>query len=214
MTKTACNILLVDDHQLVLAGLAQLLSGIEGVGKVDMVTNAKAALEHPFLKENTLLISDIEMPEMNGIELLKEVKQKYADVKVLMLSMYNNSALVKEIIQLKAEGYMLKSATEKEMEFAIIEIISGKKYFSSDALLELANTEITAEKNKVLVQDLTKREKEILCFVAQGYSNKQIAEKLFIAAKTVDGHRTNLMNKLDIHNAAGLTRFAIQHDLL
>lgn len=214
MIKATCNILLVDDHQLVLAGLVRLFSGIEQIAKVDMVTSAKAALEHPLLKEDTLLISDIEMPGMNGIELLREVKSLYPSIKVLMLSMYNNSWLVKEIVQLKADGFMLKSATEKEMEFAISEIIAGKKYFSSDSLLELANTEMDAERDEKRILSLTKREKEILGLIAQGYSNKQIAEKLFVAAKTVDSHRTNLMNKLDIHNAAGLTRFAIQHNLL
>ena len=214
MKKTSCTILLVDDHQLVLDGLTRILSAINGIDTVTAVNNSAEAITHPLLKENTLLITDIEMPGINGIELLKKVKESHPSVKVLIVSMYNNAQLAKEIIRLKADGYILKSAGEKELEFAIQEIISGKKYFSYDVTLELASTEINPGNSKSVLNELTQREKEILGLIAQGFSNKQIAEKLFVAVKTIDSHRTNLMNKLDIHNVAGLTRFAIQNNLL
>ena len=208
------NILLVDDHQLVLDGLVKILSEIDGIAQIVTVNTGHEALNHSLLTKDTLLISDIEMPGMSGIELLKKVKDHNPEIKVLILSMHNNPALAKEIIGMRGDGYILKSANEKEMQFAVTEILNGKKYFSHDVTLEIANTEIGIDSDKQILNRLTQREKEILEYIAQGYSNKQIAEKLFLAVKTIDTHRTNMMNKLDIHNIAGLTRFAIRQNLL
>lgn len=208
------NILLADDHQLVLDGLVRILSSIESIKEIVTVNSGIDALKHPFLAIADLLIADIEMPGMTGIELLRMVKQRTPDKKMLIVSMYNNPGLTKEIIRLGGDGYLLKSADESEMQLAVKAILSGKKYFSQDVTMELVHNEITAGAGGIAANELTQREKEILTCIAQGLSNKQIAEKLFVAVKTVDTHRTNLMNKLDIHNVAGLTRFAIQHKLL
>lgn len=208
------NVLLADDHQLVLDGLVRILSSIETIKEIVTVNSGIDALKHPFLSIADLLIADIEMPGMTGIELLRKVKQDTPDKKMLIVSMYNNPGLAKEIIRLGGDGYLLKSADEVEMQIAVNAILNGKKYFSQDVTMELVHNEIAVGSGGVATNDLTQREKEILTCIAQGLSNKQIAEKLFVAVKTVDTHRTNLMNKLDIHNVAGLTRFAIQHKLL
>ncbi len=209
----AFNILLADDHQLILDGLVRILSGVEGVAHIATVNSAPEALQHPQLATADLLITDVEMPGMSGIELLRKVKELYPQKKVMVLTMHNDAALAKELIKLNADGYMLKSANEKEMQFAVASVLSGKKFFSHDVTLNLATAVASAPETAKLAS-LTQREKEILGLVAQGFSNKQIADKLFVSVKTIDTHRTNLMSKLDIHNAAGLTRFAIQHKLL
>ncbi len=210
-TKT---IILVDDHRLILEGLEKMLAGLEQKAHIFTATSAKDVLNHPSLSNADLVISDIEMDGMNGIELLKELKQEYPNIKVLMLSMHNNSGLVKEIINLLADGYLLKSADEKEIRFAVEQILNGKKFFSHDLTLGLADNEITPEVSSTPLDELTPREIEILKLIASGLTNKEIAEKLFIALKTVDTHRTNLMQKLDLHNVAGLTRFAIRNQLI
>lgn len=208
------TIILVDDHRLILEGLEKMLSGLEQNVQLYTATSAKEVLDHPKLIDADLVISDIEMDGMNGIELLKELKENYPQKKVLMLSMHNNSGLVKEIINLLADGYLLKSADEKEIRFAVEQILNGKKFFSHDLTLGLADNEIVPEVSLKPLDDLTPREIEILKLIASGLTNKEIAEKLFIAIKTVDTHRTNLMQKLDLHNAAGLTRFAIRNQLI
>jgi DNA-binding NarL/FixJ family response regulator len=215
MSKKQLNIMMADDHQLILDGFVKILSGIKNIGNIVTVNSGLAAINHPALDEMNLLITDIEMPEMNGIDLLKYMKTNYPNIKILMLTMHNNSDFTKEIVKLNADGYVLKSANERELTAAIEVIISGKKYFSQEAMMEAVNTEISfSTTDDSLLKELTKREKEILRLIAQGFSNKQIAEKLFIGFKTVDTHRTNLMNKLDIHNVAGITRFAIQEKLI
>lgn len=208
------TIILVDDHRLILEGLEKMLSGLDQKVQLHTATSAKEVLNHPDLPGVDLVITDIEMDGMNGIELLKEIKSSYPYIKVLMLSMHNNPGLVKEIINLLADGYLLKSADEKEIRFAVEQILSGKKFFSHDLTLGLADNEIVPEVSLKPLDELTAREIEILKLIASGLTNKDIAEKLFIAPKTVDTHRTNLMQKLDIHNAAGLTRFAIRNQLL
>ena len=208
------TILLADDHQLILDGLVKILSELPQIEKILTANNGKESLEHPGLDQVSLVVSDIEMPVMNGIDLLRNIKQQYPHTKVLMLTMHNDAGLVKEILKIGADGYMLKSANEQEMHFAVSAILQGKKYFSQDVTLSLATTNIAESKNKSLLDDLTQREKEVLILIAQGFSNKQIGEKLFIAPKTVDTHRTNLMAKLDIHNTAGLPRFAISQQLI
>lgn len=208
------TILLVDDHQLVLDGLAKILSELDCIRQIVTVNSGPEALSHLLINTISLVISDIEMPGMGGIELLKKIKSSHPEVKVLILSMHNNSALTKEILGLQADGYILKTAHEKEMQFAVTDILKGKKYFSHDVTLALANKEIEKKADNKILDQLTQREKEIVSLIAQGYSTKEIAGKLFVAVKTIDTHRTNLMNKLEIHNVAGLTRFAIQHNLI
>jgi DNA-binding NarL/FixJ family response regulator len=208
--KQQYNIMLADDHQLVLDGLVRILMGMDIVKEIVTVNSGDDALKHTFLQQTDLLIADIEMPGMTGIELLKRIKQNNAGIKVMILSMYNNSGITKEVIRLQGDGYLLKSADEHEMQFAVSTVLNGKKYFGQEITEQLAGTGTHAGP----VSELTQRETEILICIAQGYSNKEIANQLYVSAKTIDTHRTNLMSKLDIHNVAGLTRFAMEHKLL
>lgn len=206
------NILLVDDHQLVAEGFKNIIEKFNFVNKVDHVSIVKDALIHPFINGKTIIISDIEMPEINGIDFLKLIKKDFPNLKIMMLSMFNEPHLTNQIIQLGADGYLLKSANENELEFALNTIVSDGKYFCKN--LSMKENSIHIETNDEFSPnklDITKREKEIIQLIALGNSNKQIADKLFISIKTVDTHRVNLMKKLNIHNAAGITRFAIQN---
>lgn len=208
------TILLADDHQLILDALAKAAAELETVETVLTAVNGAEALHHPALPEVSLLVTDIEMPVMGGIELLRRIKDQHPAMKVLMLTMHNDAALIREIIGLGADGYLLKSAPMTEMHLAIGMLLEGKKYFSQDVTLELASAKPVIPAGHELLSSLTEREREILVLVAQGFSNKQIGERLFISTKTVDTHRTKIMSKLDIHNAAGLTRFAMQLGLV
>lgn len=210
LVKHGFNIMLADDHQLLLDGLARILIAMPVVNEIVTVTSGTEAFNHVFLQKADLLIADIEMPGMTGIELLKKVKQNYPGIKVMILSMHSNAGITKEIIRLNGDGYLLKSADEAEMQLAVNTVLNGKKYFAGEITIQLASNNTIAQP----LSGLTQREVEVLVHIAKGLSNKQIAEALFLSVKTVDTHRTNLMNKLDIHNASGLTRFAMQHKLI
>jgi len=211
---TVKKIILADDHQLILDGLVKILSTLPGIEIVATANTGTDALKYLGLLKADLVITDVEMPGMNGIELLKAIRKQYPGVKVMMLTMYKEPALAREIMNLDTEGYILQTADQNEMLTAVSMILNGKKYFSPELTMNLVNTEIKADPDKQLLAELTQREIEILTLIAQGFSNKQIAEKLFISPKTVDTHRTNMMNKLNIHNVAGITRFAIQNNLM
>jgi DNA-binding NarL/FixJ family response regulator len=213
MKDRKLEIVIADDHRLVLDGFVKVLLDIEIVGNIFTAASGGEAYNLVRDKHIDMVITDLEMPGVGGIELLRKLKKDFPEIKVLVLTMHNNAALIREVIKLNADGYVLKSADKEELEQAILTIRAGKKYFEERVTLELVRTHDEMENDNVL-KDLTEREKEILTLIAQGYSNKNIAEKLFIAAKTVDSHRTNLMQKLDIHNIAGLTRIAIKAKLI
>ncbi len=214
MTTTKYNIIIVDDHQLILDGLAKYLSEVKSINIVASLTSATEISDYLTRYKIDLIITDLEMPEISGVELLKLVKRDYSLTKVIILSIYNEISLVKELMQLQTDGYLLKTTSQQELVYAVELVLSGKKYFSPEITTKLAGNEIEQNADNKVIAELTKREKEILSLIAQGFSNKQIAEKLFVSPNTIDTHRTNLMNKLDIHNVAGLTRFTIQNNLI
>ena len=160
---------------------------------------------------------DIDMPVLNGIEATKLIKEKFPHVKVIILSMHNESGLIKTLLKTGADGYVLKNADRSELLEAIKMVSGGKSYFSADVTRSLAVGDENPgsgfhKENKVA--DLTTREIEILKLIAEGYSNKEIGDKLFISHRTVDTHRTNLMKKLDVNNVAGIIRFAISNGFI
>jgi len=153
------------------------------------------------------------MPEMDGIEATKQIKTHFPEVKIVILTMHDEQSLVKKLLEIGADGYILKNSSKTELEMAIRQIQSGKKHFSSEVTMILLEEESPAEVNAQLKQ-LTEREIEILKLISEGLSNKEIGDQLFISHRTVDTHRTNLMKKLDVHNVAGLIRFAIKNGLV
>ncbi|WP_139957448.1 response regulator [Flavicella sediminum] len=212
------RLLIADDHPLIAEGIKNTFTSNAFIEVVSVVTNGEEAID--FLKKEVVDIAllDIEMPKMNGLACAKEILANYQPVKVIMLSMYQEASLIKELIEIGVKGYMLKTIAKDELILAIQKVHGGQEYFSSDvtkALLLNKNSEKVIQFNEKskLLELLTKREIEIIGFIAEGLTNIQIGEKLFISPRTVDSHRTNLMKKLDLHNVAGLIRFAFQNGL-
>ena len=214
MTKEKYQIVIADDHQLVLDGLVSIINEMEDIQVVAAVNSGDEVVKVLEKQLVHLVITDIEMPGMDGISLLKLIKKAYPTIKVMMVSMYQEAHLIKQLIQLKVDGYILKSDDSEEWKQAVKSILRGKKHFSSSITLKLTEDHVSEKKIIDELALLTAREIEVLKLISQGLSNKQIGEQLFISHRTVDNHRTNLMDKLDIHNVAGLVRFAISNKLL
>jgi DNA-binding NarL/FixJ family response regulator len=214
MMTSPIRIALCDDHRIVTDGLRQLLAGN---AEVDCVGAASNGVEALYLIEHVktdVLLTDLDMPEMNGLQLTERVKQKHRDLRVLVLSMHDEPALVKQAMDAGADGYLVKSAGREEVLLAIREVHAGRKHFGSGVMEAFIKQGATVEKGSALLKDLSEREVEVLAALAEGLGNKEIGDKLFISPRTVDTHRTNLMKKLEIHNVAGLVRIAIKAGLV
>ena len=204
------RVLLVDDHKIVLDGVEALLSDLEGFNCVATADNGQKALDLLKVFEIDVILMDIDMPVMNGMEATKAVKRDYPNVKVISLTQHSERGMVKQLLECGSDGYLLKNINRDELALAIRKVYEGQNYFSSEVTMSLAGKAVEKNASGSDVE-ITEREIEILTLIAEGFSSKQIGEKLFISPRTVDTHRTNLMNKLDIHNIAGLIRFALKN---
>jgi DNA-binding NarL/FixJ family response regulator len=195
------KILIVDDHPMVLEGLKSLLADSEGVSVVGTASNAIDAIA--FLKSNKVDIAflDINLPDINGIDLCKKVKEQFPEVKTLALSTFSERAYVSRMIQNGASGYLIKSSGKEEILEAIQQVQAGG-YF-----MNVHFDQVTATPPKT-VPFLTRREKEVLVLIAEGMTNPQIAEQLFVSVTTVNSHRQNLLMKFEVSNTASLIKLA------
>lgn len=212
------KILIADDHPLIAEGIKKTFKNLEDFKVVATVNNGKEALD--FIENNLVDIAllDINMPIIDGIECAKEILNKHKNVKIAMLSMHQESSIIKNLIAIGVKGYMLKTIPSDELLLAIKNIYNGKEYFNADVTKALViddkpNTFHQYSKKSPLLKELTSRELEIIKYLSQGLTNAQIGEKLFISPRTVDTHRTNIMRKIDVHNVASLIRFAFQNGL-
>ena len=215
MERANLNILLVDDHQLFIDGLSGILEK-EGLASSLLVANdGKEALEKLRKNEIDLLLLDLSMPGMDGIEVAKISKDRYPETKIIILTMSNETHFVLELLDLKVEGYVLKDVGQEELLRAIRMVVDGNNYFSNEVNIriqnELRRSRRQREKPEISV---TKREREVLKFVVKGYTSKEIAEVLFIAKATVDTHRKNLLSKFKLKNTANLVKFALEKGLV
>ena len=204
------KVLLVDDHQIIIDGLKSLLKNSDEINVVAEANNGREALRILDILEIDVVLMDIDMPVLNGIDTLKEIGKQSFGVKVIILSMHNEAGMIKSLMSIGANGYLLKSCTQEELIGAIRKVASGQSYFSTEVTLSLLNP---AQSNQP-TELLTDRETEIIKLIAEGFSNKEIGSKLFISHRTVDTHRTNLMKKLDVSNIAGLISYAIRNGLV
>jgi DNA-binding NarL/FixJ family response regulator len=211
------RIIVVDDHQLILDGLKFL---IKDVPEFVFVGEARSGMEALTLIKSTafdIILMDVEMDGLSGIETTQLILKELPDSKILALTMYNEKGVIDKFLEAGASGYALKNIGPEELTEAIKTVVSGSKYFSKAVmatLLEKKSTKIIASKNDPVEDLLTKREIEILKLIAQGFSNREVGEKLTISPRTVDTHRTNIMEKLEIKNIAALIRYAIQNGYL
>lgn len=206
------NVLIVDDHQIVIDGIRSLLKSSTHIHIVGEALNGKEALEILDKKTVDVIILDIEMPVMNGIEVTKIVKEKYTDTKVLILTMYDTPEFVQQAIEIDADGYILKNRGAEELECALQALTNGEEYFGKDANKALRSgvrRKKNRDKNEI---QLTKREKEVLKLIAEGKTTPQISDQLCIAPSTVETHRRNLIEKTQVENSSrGLIKFAIEN---
>lgn len=215
----AISVLVVDDHPIMANAISDALKSDDKINILSILKNGQEALD--FLKNIPVdvILLDVDMPVLNGIETAKQIIPNYPNTKVAMLSMHQEASIIKELVEIGVKGYMIKTIPKEELVTAIKVIFSGKDYFNADvtkALLFNKNTPKKIEEQKEkspLLETLTDREKEIIMAISKGLTNTQVGEKLFISPRTVDTHRTNIMKKLDIHNMASLIRFAFQNGL-
>lgn len=204
------RLVIVDDHQLIIDGIRALLRDEESIQIVGEASNGKKAIEVIDLLETDVVLLDIDMPVMDGIETSKILHQKYPKLAIIILSMHAEKGLIKNLVEIGVKGYLLKNSSRAEILKALNEVMEGNSYFSPEVTLSLLNksTENGSRQSEI---NLTNREEEVLRLIASGFTNKEIGEKLFISHRTVDTHRTNLMKKLDVNNLAGLVSYAIKH---
>ncbi len=213
------SVLIADDHALIRTGIATLLQHYDDFAVVGEATDGAEAVEMTGKLQPDVVLIDLAMPRVNGIEATRLIRERYPNTKVLVLTMHENDEYISQIFKAGASGYVLKDASRDELCRAIRAVAKGEKFFSarvSDIIVEnfIKRKETPHDELSSADIPLTKREKEILALVAEGLTNQQIADKLFISPRTVDTHRTNIMQKLDLHDVASLVRYAIKHGLV
>ena len=210
----AVRIILADDHALVRAGFRGLLAGIEGVEVVGEADNGQAALELIRRHDPDLALVDISMPGLNGVELTARVVAERPSTRVVVLSMHAGEDYVLRAVRAGAAGYLLKNASLAELELAISAVARGETYYSPPATKHIVENVRGGDAGTGRFDRLTPRQREILQLIGEGHSTKEIAGILKISVKTAEAHRTQLMDRLDIHDLASVVRYAIRMGLV
>lgn len=215
--KEKYRIAIAEDHTILREGLRALLISEPDFEVVCEAGDGRDAIQCIEMHRPDLILMDLSMPKMNGLEAIREIKKRNQGTRVMALTVHKSEEYILATLQAGADGYLLKDTTQSELVSAIRHILSGKRYLSpgvSEKVIEGYLEERRIVKTKTTWDTLTKREREILKLIAEGYKNKEIADYLCVSLKTVEKHRTNLMKKLDIHNVATLTAFAMEKGLL
>ncbi len=206
------NIFLVDDHALFREGLRFLLQKIDFVDQILEAENGLEFLEQVIEVKDCIVLMDIEMPVMNGVEATKKALERDPDLKIIALSMYSEESYLSSMIEAGASGFLLKNSSFNEVKNALTDVMEGKNYYSPhiiQSILEIMTNKINnSGKDR---DDITQREKDILYYICKGFSNAEIADKLSISKRTVDKHRENLLQKTQSRNTANLVTYAIKH---
>ena len=212
------KVILVDDHSLVRAGIRSLLLNIPGVEVIGEADNGREAIKLIDELNPDLVLLDIAMPELNGLEVVARISKEFSDTKVIILSMHTNEEYVVQALRSGACGYLLKDAAPNELEIAVNAVIRGETYLSpaiskhvvDNYLKRISNVSPDKDLSPDIFTQLTSRQREILQLIAEGNSTKEIANKLNVSIKTVETHRMQLMDRIGIHDVAGLVRYAIR----
>jgi DNA-binding NarL/FixJ family response regulator len=206
----AIKVFLLDDHQMLIDGIKSLLKDEKDFSIIGEATRCKEAFDKIESLDPDIIISDINMPEMNGIEFTKKIKELRPSVKVLALSMFNDRSMIIEMQKAGVSGYILKNTGKQELIDALTKISEGGLFFSEEV-----NSVMTAEAGRASNEiNITPREKEIIKLIAKEYSNSQIAEKLFISELTVETHRKNIFRKTNTKSVIGLLKFATENRII
>ena len=217
--------LVADDHMIVRRGIVSLLSLNTEIEVIGEAVNGRSAVEQTVALEPDVVIMDISMPELNGLEATRQIKSRIPRTKVLILSAYDNPDFVVEVLQCGANGYLLKNTSPEDLYAAVRAVQSGHAFFSPaiskiilDGFLQKKQTDVLLPSEPVDSKPyrglLTPREREILQLIAEGKTHLQISNTLHISVRTVDTHRNNIMKKLDLHDAAALVTYAIKQGIV
>ncbi len=215
MTKTSIyNVMIVDDHALFRNGLKLLLNSFKEFKVVAEASNGTEFLNTIDVLPVDVVLLDIDMPEMNGIEAAQKALQKFPDLKIITLSMYGDEDYYYKMVEAGVCGFLLKDSDIDEVHAALCSVIEGKSYFSQELLQNLLRNIKNTEDNPTEIFDLSAREIEIIALICQGLSNVEIGEKLFLSKRTVEKHRANILEKTDTKNTASLVMFAIKNKIV
>lgn len=208
------KVAVIDDHEVVINGIKAMFDGRQDLKIIFTTTHAEALQDHLSQNQTDVLLMDIQMPEINGVELAKLVLKKHPAIKILAFSSFDDSHYIRQVMRSGAAGYLLKNTDQQTIINAIHAVMEGNEFLDETVKKILLHESITGQRRSIYDIPLTKREKEILKLVAEELSNQQIAEKLFISLRTVETHRLNLSQKLGAKNTAGLVKEAIRRGLI
>lgn len=203
------KVFIIDDHQLILEGIYALLKDekdIEWMGSVKTPNELKSILK---TNQPDVLLMDINLPQQNGLDLCKEIKQAYPTIHIVGLSTSDQASVIRKMIENGASGYLLKDALKNEIITAIKTVVKGKTFVSFSVEEALKKKSIIST-----LPILTKREKQVLELISEGFTNQQIAEQLFLDVTTINSHRKNMLTKFELNNTAALIKFAITNNLI
>ena len=211
------RIVIAEDHTILREGLRAILSSNSEFEIVGEAGDGREAIRCVESIQPDLVLMDLSMPRTNGLEAIKEIKKQNPKIKVMALTVHKTEEYILEALKGGADGYVLKDATQAELVAAIKKVLMGKRYLSPDISEKVIEGYLEGRKTVKTTSawdTLTQREREILKLIAEGFRNKEVADYLCISLKTVEKHRANLMKKLDLHNAAALTAFAMEKGLV
>ncbi len=209
------KVVIIDDHKLVTDCIGLFLKGAKDVEVIGVAHSGKEALT--MLKNNDpqVLLVDISMPEMSGIELTEAVKKKHPTLKILILSMHSDYNNISDAIDAGADGYVPKDVSSEELVEAILTVSKGKNYFHSTISDEIVKNYATKrQQNDNILPQLTKRELEVLQIFAEGFNNSEIADKLFLSVRTIESHKNHILQKTNMKNSVELIKFAIKNKII
>jgi DNA-binding NarL/FixJ family response regulator len=210
MINKSIRVFIVDDHPMVIEGMTSILQQTPSIEVAGYAMTAASCLGFFVSQTADVVLLDINLPDMSGIDLCKVLKQKFSSLRILGISNFNQGSYVQEMMKQGASGYVLKNASKEELVGAIHKVNQGNQYLSPDAG-QAMRREVERQKEIPLI---TKREREVLALIAQGLTNLAIAEKLFISTSTVDSHRKSLLAKLDAKNTATLISYALSNHII
>jgi DNA-binding NarL/FixJ family response regulator len=212
---TALKVLLADDHRVIREGLKMLLNSYDGVEVVGEADNGRKVIAMLQKIVPDVIVMDVSMPELNGIDATIRIRKEYPSVKILALSMHTDRRFIEGMLKAGASGYLVKDCAATELFSAIEMVADGDIYLSPKIAGKIVKSYVNRSPSRRMpgAYKLTSREREILQLIAEGKDTKQIAYELFLSPKTVETHRRNIMEKLNIHNVAKLTKFAIKEGI-
>jgi two-component system response regulator NreC len=215
--KQKVRIVLAEDHTILREGLRALLTADPDFEIIGEAADGREAVRFVEKQIPDLILMDLSMPRMTGMDAIREIKKRYPQTKIIALTVHKTEEYLRTTLQAGADGYVLKDATHDELMMAIESVLKGKIYLSPGVSGKVVEGYLEGKESQMPPSTLgllSQREREVLKLIAEGYKNKEIATDLCISLKTVEKHRANLMKKLDLHNAAALTAYAIEQGLV